>query len=214
MSTLMRAPRECGSWFWDLEDVTAPGLESALETAARMSALLQENKLLEPVSLEWSWFEVGKGGLGIHSRLDIVGRSLDDVGIAEQVRACQPARYPSAEMSEITVVGSGIWLDAEGKCHREPGLVEISVSPDLIGPSAELSVFHDVWGSCDFSGRPHPAVHAQNAPRLAAALRSLDMLLGVAAEPGEPTYFGVAEGYGIKAPDIIDGLGPDLTDLL
>ncbi|MFE6739137.1 hypothetical protein [Streptomyces tubercidicus] len=214
MPTLMRAPRECGSWFWDLEDVTAPGLESALETAARMCALLQANELLEPVSLEWSWFEVGKGGLGIHNRLDIVGRSLDDAEIAEQVRACQPIGHPSAEMSEITVVGSGVWLDAEGIRHREPGLVELSISPDLIGPSAELSVYHDVWGLCDFRGRPHPTLHAHNAPRLAAALRSLDDLLGVAAEPGEPTYFGVAEGHGIKAPDIIDGLGPDLTDLL
>ncbi|MFE4018682.1 hypothetical protein ACFXPZ_14835 [Streptomyces sp. NPDC059101] len=214
MPTLMRAPRECGSWFWDLEDVTAPGLESALETAARMSALLQANELLEPVSLEWSWFQVGKGGLGIHSRLDIVGRSLDDAEIAEQARACQPVGYPSAEMSEISVVGSGIWLDADGNRHREPGLVELSVSPDLIGPSAELSVYHDVWGQCDFLGRPHPAVHAHNAPRLAAALRGLDSLLGVVAEPGEPTYFGVAEGHGIKAPDIINGLGPDLSDLL
>lgn len=214
MPTLMRAPRECGSWFWDLEDVTAPGLEPALETAARMSALLQANELLEPVSLEWSWFEVGKGGLGIHSRLDIVGRSLDGAEIAEQARACQPVGYPSAEMSEISVVGSGIWLDAEGNRHREPGLVELSVSPDIIGSSAELSVYHDVWVLCDFQGRPHPAVHAHNAPRLAAALRGLDDLLGVLAEPGEPTYFGVAEGHGIKAPDIIDGLGPNLTDLL
>jgi hypothetical protein len=57
-------------------------------------------------------------------------------------------------------------------------------------------------------------VYEHNAPRLAAALRRLDDVLGVAAEPGEPTYFGVAEGYGIKAPDIIDGLGPDLTDLM
>lgn len=214
MPTLMRAPRECGSWFWDLEDVTAPGLEPALETAARMAALLQANELLEPVSLEWSWFEVGKGGLGIHSRLDIVGRSLDGVEIAEQARACQPVGYPSAEMSEISVVGSGIWLDAEGNRHREPGLVELSVSPDVIGSSADLSVYHDVWGLCDFRGRPHPAVHAHNAPRLAAALRGLDNLLGVLAEPGEPTYFGVAEGHGVKAPDIIDGLGPNLTDLL
>ncbi|MFI0261894.1 hypothetical protein ACH4OW_22990 [Streptomyces sp. NPDC017056] len=214
MPTLMRAPRECGSWFWDLEDVTAPGLEAALETAARMSAVLQANELLEPASLEWSWFEVGKGGLGIHSRLDIVGRSLDDAEVVEQVRACQPVGYPSAEMSEISVVGSGVWIDADGNRKREHGLVELSVSPDVIGPSAELSVYHDVWALCDFRGIPHPALHARNAPRLASALHSLDDLLGVAAEPGEPTYFGVAEGHGLKAPDIIDGLGPDLTDLL
>ncbi|MEV0370625.1 hypothetical protein AB0I10_12465 [Streptomyces sp. NPDC050636] len=214
MPTLMRAPRECGSWFWNLDDVMEPGLESALQTAARMSALLQEYELLEPASLEWSWFEVGKGGLGIHSRLNLVGRALDDAEIAVQARACQPVGCPAAEMSEILVVGPGTWLGAEGNRRREPRLVELTVSPDPVDTSAELSVYHDVWGLCDFRGRPHPAVHSQNAPRLAAALRGLDGLLGVAAEPGEPTYFGVAEGHGIKAPDIIDGLGPDLTDLL
>lgn len=214
MPILMRAPKECGSWFWDLDDVTALGLESALESAARMSAVLREHELLEPVSLEWSWFEVGKGGLGIHSRMDVVGRSLDDAAIVEKARACRPVGYPAAEMSAILVVGSGMWLDAEGNRHREPRLVELTVSPDPIGSSAELSVYHDVWSPCDFRGRPHPVVYGHNAPRLAAALSGLDGLLGVAAETGEPTYFGVAKGHGIAAPDIIDGLGPDLTDLL
>ncbi|WP_234320889.1 hypothetical protein [Streptomyces katrae] len=86
------------------------------------------------------------------------------------------------------------------------------VSPDEIGPWAELSVYHDVWGPCDFRGQPHPTVRARNAPRLAAALRELDALLGVGAEPGEPTHFGQAEGHGLKAPDLIDGRGPDLTN--
>ncbi|MFP1625880.1 hypothetical protein ACLB9X_12050 [Streptomyces sp. 5K101] len=214
MPRLIRAPRECASWFWDLDDVTAPGLEAALETAARMCAVLRDHGLLDPVSLEWNWFEVGKGGLGIHSRLDVVGRPLDDVTLAEEMRACQPVGHPAAEMSAILVVGSGTWLDAEGSPRREPRLVEVTVSPDPVGPSAELAVHHYVWGPCDFRGRQQPAVYAHNAPRLAAALRNLDELLGTAAESGEPTYFGAAEGYGIKAPEIIDGSGPELTDLL
>ncbi|MFF4952523.1 hypothetical protein [Streptomyces chattanoogensis] len=214
MSILMRAPSECGSWFWDLDDVTEPGLESALDTIARMSAILRGYELLEPVSLEWSWFEVGKGGLGIHNRLDVVGRPLDEVALADEVRSCHPVGHPAAEMSAIRVLGSGIWLDADGRRRRESRLVELLVSPDSMGPTAELSVYHDVWGQCDFRGMPHPAVYANNSPRLAAALRDLDGLLGIEAEPGEATYFGVAEGHGLKAPDIIDGLGPDLTDLM
>ncbi|MGW0698281.1 hypothetical protein ACWD0A_02870 [Streptomyces sp. NPDC002867] len=214
MPRLIRAPRECGSWFWDLDDVAEPGLQAALQTAARMSAVLYEHELLDPVSLEWSWFEAGKGGLGIHSRLDMAGVSLDDAATVERVRACRPVGHPAADMSAILVVGPGTWLDAEGRRQREPRLVELTVCPDSIGHSAGLSVHHDVWGPCNFRGQPHPAVYASNAPRLSAALHDLDGLLRVAAEPGEPTYFGVAEGHGIKAPDIIDGLGPDLTDLL
>ncbi|WP_327679265.1 hypothetical protein [Kitasatospora sp. NBC_00458] len=118
-------------------------------------------------------------------------------------------------MGEILVLGNGVWLDADGNRRNEYRLVELMVSPDEIGsPYAELSVHHDVWGRCDFRGRPHPAVHANNAPRLAAALRELDDLLGVEAEPGERTYFGKAEGHGLEDPDLIDGLGPDLTDLM
>ncbi|MFD9421523.1 MULTISPECIES: hypothetical protein [unclassified Streptomyces] len=214
MSLLMRAPRTCGSWFWDLDDVTAPGLKAALETAAHMTAVLRRYELLEPTSLEWSWFEVGKGGLGIHSRLDILGLSLNDAAIAEQTRACRPTGHPNAEMSEILIVGSGTWFDKEGDPHREPRLVELTVSPDSIGPSAELSVHHDVWGAYDFRGVPHASVYMNNAPRLSAALRDLDGMLGITAEPGEATYFGVAEGHGLKSPDVIGGLGPNLTDSL
>lgn len=212
MSMLMRAPKECGSWFWDLDDVAEPGLESALRTAARMGAVLQKHALLEPASLEWNWFQVGKGGLGIHSRLDLGGRSLDDPALPGDLRDCQPGGHPQAEMGGILVLGSGAWFDAGGTRHNEYRLVELMVSPDEIGPSAELSVYHDVWGPCDFRGEPHPAIHANNAPRLASALQELDQLLGVEAEPGEPTYYGRAEGHGLQAPDIIDGRGPDLTD--
>ncbi|MFE4058339.1 hypothetical protein ACFXP3_18955 [Streptomyces sp. NPDC059096] len=209
---LMRAPRECGSWFWDLDDVVEPGPESALSTAGRMSAVLQKHALLEPDALEWHWFQAGKGGLGIHSRLNLVRRSLDDPTLPDELRACRPTGHPQAEMGGILVLGSGAWFDASGTRQREYRLVELMVSPDEIGPSAELSVHHDVWGQCDFRGEPHPAVHAANAPRLASALQELVQVLGVDAEPGEPTYYGRAEGHGLKAPDIIDGRGPDLTD--
>ncbi|WP_328865940.1 hypothetical protein [Streptomyces sp. NBC_00304] len=209
---LMRAPRECGSWFWDLDDLVEPGLESALRTAGRMSAVLQKHALLEPSALEWNWFQVGKGGLGIHSRLDLINRPLADPALPDDLRACRPAGHPQAEMGAILVLGSGAWFDASGTRHNEYSMVELMVSPDEIGPSAELSVHHDVWGPCDFRGEPHPAVHAANAPRLASALRELAQVIGAEPEPGEPTYYGQAEGLGLRAPDLVDGRGPDLTD--
>ncbi|MEV6583308.1 hypothetical protein AB0M92_34755 [Streptomyces sp. NPDC051582] len=125
---------------------------------------------------------------------------------------CRPAGHPAAEIGGILVHGSGVWLDGDAKSRSEYRLIELLVSPDAIGPSAELSVYHDVWGPCDFRGLPHPAVEARNAPRLTAALRDIEALLGIGAEPGEATYFGRAEGYGLKAPDLVDGRGPDLTD--
>lgn len=209
---LMRAPRESGSWSWNLEDVTKPGLEFALMTAARMSGVLEKHELLVPSSLEWAWFRTGRGGLGVHSRLDLGTRSLDDPALPDALRACRPTGHPQAEIGGILVLGAGAWFDADGERHGEYRLVELMVAPDEADLWVELSVYHDVWGQCDFRGEPHPAIHAANAPRLASALQELVQVLGAEAEPGEPTYYGRAEGYGLEAPEIIDGRGPDLTD--
>ncbi|MFJ6613636.1 hypothetical protein ACIQPT_25540 [Streptomyces sp. NPDC091289] len=209
---LMRAPRESCSWSWNLEDVEEAGPGIALVTAARMSAVLEKHDLLVPSSLEWAWFETGRGGLGVHSRLNLGTRSLDDPALPDALHACRPIGHPEAEIGGIRVLGLGTWFDADGERHREHRLVELMVAPDETDLWVELSVHHDVWGQCDFRGEPHPAIHAANAPRLASALQELVQVLGAEAEPGEPTYYGRAEGYGPEAPDIVEGRGPDLTD--
>lgn len=214
IATRHRAPRESASWTWDMGDVEPPGLKSALAVAARMSQVLRKHGLLlPPLGLEWDWFVYGRGGMGITTRLSSL-RSLDDPELPAHILAARPVDFPDAQVGSILVVGTGTWIDATGDRHQEHRLVELTVAPDAPGIWAELAVFHDIWGPFDFRGLPHPDVEKQNAPRLAAALQSLDALLGVAAEPGDPTYFGSAEGHGIKPPEVIDGRGPDLTDLL
>ena len=76
---------------------------------------------------------------------------------------------------------------------------------------------HDIWAWYDFSGRPHPEIYDQNAPRLAAALEDVETALQVETENGEGTYFGRAEGFWIKRPDsedLVDGLAMNSTDRL
>ncbi|MFI7358098.1 hypothetical protein ACIBTP_29780 [Streptomyces avidinii] len=205
---LMRAPRESGSWTWILDDMPGPVLEFALTTAARMSAVLAKHELLELHSLEWAWSHADRGGLGGDSRLSVSASSLAGPAFPDRLRAC----HPQAQIGSITLLGTGSWFDAGGERHKEYRLMEVLLVPDETEIWVELSVHHDVWGQCDFRGRPQPLIHAHNAPRLAAALREIDQVLGVAAEPGEVTFYGRAEGYGLAAPDIIDGLGPDLTN--
>ncbi len=210
---LMRAPRECATWEWELSDFALPGLESALTVAAQMSTVLRKHGLLEPQYVEWQWFIFGRGGVGAMTRLSLCG-SLDVGGLSRRVREARPVALSEAEPNLLRISGPGTWLDAGGTERREYGLVDLIVDPDERELTAEVSVFHDIWGHCDFKGVPHPEVEKRNAPRLAAALRELEGLLGRPARPGDPTYFGRADGYGIQMPDLIDGLGPDLTDLL
>lgn len=214
MSKLMRAPRECGSWFWDLYEVAAPGLDSALSTAARMTEVLVRLELLAPAKLEYRWHVLGVGTTGVTSSLDLT-KPLGDPSLPERLLGSRPTAFPTAEIGDVNVIGTGTWLDAAGQPQREPQLIDLSVSPAPTGLSAELSVHHDIWGWYDFSGRPHPEVYRHNAPRLAAALKELGSLLGMSPEPGEPTYFGAATPEGLATPDAYeDGLGPDLTGRL
>lgn len=214
MTTLMRAPRECGSWYWDLYDTAAPGLESALSVAARMCDVLARLELLAPIELKYSWYVLDVGPTGVTSTLELT-KPLGDPSIPGRVRGSRPSAHPSADIADIEVIGPGTWIDAAGQPRKEPQLVDLSLSTAPTGLSAELSVHHDIWGWYDFAGRPHPEVHNRNAPRLASALRELGSLLGTPPEPGESTYFGTATSEGLATPDAYeDGLGPDLTSRL
>ncbi|MFF8617223.1 hypothetical protein [Streptomyces sp. NPDC015350] len=214
MTTLKRAPRECGSWTWDLSDEATPGLESALSVAALMCNELARLELLSPTQLKYSWYTLNIGPTGITSILELT-KSLGDPSIPERVRGSRPSAYPSAEIADIDVIGVGKWIDAEGRHRIEPELINLSLSTTLTDLSAEISVHHDIWGRYDFAGHPHPEVHQNNAPRIAAALKEISTLLGMPPEPGEPTYFGTATLEGLATPDAYeDGLGPDLTSRL
>lgn len=214
MSTLMRAPRESGSWYWDLYDFAAPGLESALSVAARMCDVLNAHQLLAPSELAYGWSVLDVGITGIASSLELA-KPLDDPSLPERVRGSRSVAFPTARIGRIQVIGSGTWIDAAGQRRKEPRLVDLSLSTSPIGLSAELSVHHDIWGWWNFAGHSHPEVYRNNAPRLAAALKELGALFGAPPEIGEPTYFGTATLDGLTAQDAYeDGLGPDLTDRL
>ncbi|MFF4797229.1 hypothetical protein ACFY1U_02315 [Streptomyces sp. NPDC001351] len=212
MSTLMRAPRARGSWFWDLYEFDEPSLESTFSLAARMSDVLTRYELLTPVQLEYTWNIMGAGTTGITTTLELTKPLLQDPGLSERVRGSRPAAHPAAGITDFDVLGTGTWIDEGGHARSEYRLVDLSLSAAPTGLSAELSVHHDIWGRYDFTGRPHPEIYQNNAPRLTAALKDLTALLGIAPEPGEPTYFGTATVDGLAEPDADEsGLGPDLT---
>ncbi|WP_435242954.1 hypothetical protein [Streptomyces cucumeris] len=214
MTTLLRAPKKCASWFWDLDEVIAPGIESALRVASDAATVLKQFDLLTLIGLRYDWDVLGSGFTGVTSTLYGL-TSLDDPALPGKLLASRPSGFPKAEINELSVVGSGTWFNGDGKARIEPQIVDLSVTTDPYGPFVRVSVHHDIWSWFDFSGRPHPEVHSRNAPRLADALRALESALGMEAETGEPTYFGSAVGFGVSTPDADEnGMGPNLSDKL
>ncbi|MEU6732396.1 hypothetical protein ABZ929_04200 [Streptomyces physcomitrii] len=214
MSTLMRAPEPCGSWFWDLEDVAEPGLSSALSVADRMCQVLTRQDLLIPLKLEYLWYVLDSGGLNITSTMSLSG-SLNDQSLPDRILGSRPVAFPDAQPDDVHIVGPGYWIDDSGSRRKEPLLINLSVSPAPVGLSAELAVHHDIWGFFDFSGQPHPKIFERNSVRLEAALREISEIFQVTPEVGDPTFFGCASEFGIGMPDVTpDGLGPDVTHRL
>ncbi|MBB5933928.1 hypothetical protein [Streptomyces zagrosensis] len=214
MPLLERAPESCGAWIWELEEYAPAGLGNALLVAAEVASVLERRRLHKASALRFDWYAKEGGGTGFASQLSL-RTPLSDRRLTQRIRDAQPVGVPEAEVGDITVLGSGEWLDEQGVPHSEVNLISLITSPDPTGLAIELAVCHDVWMQNDFRGRPHPELYQRNAPRLAAALEELDTVLGVTAFPGEPTYFGIAEGHGIAMPDLDkDGFGPDLTDKL
>ncbi|MFB7656291.1 MULTISPECIES: hypothetical protein [unclassified Streptomyces] len=179
-----------------------------------MAEVLRGHELLTPHRIEYGWYVLDVGGIGVTTSLALTV-PLGDDRLPERVVSSRPSGFPKAEVDDIHVIGPGGWIDAGGQAHREPRLIELSVSPAPVGLSAEVSVHHDIWSWFDFAGRPHPDIYQRNAPRLAAALEELNSVLGVRGEPGEATYFGSATDLGIATSDALDdGTGPDVTDKL
>ncbi|MBY8886641.1 hypothetical protein K7472_17460 [Streptomyces sp. PTM05] len=210
----MRSPQECASWTWELESA-GQDLGSVLATAARISSVFRDHGLLRPNRLAWGWFVFGEGQLRGSAQISLMGLELDSVTLAEEIQRYRPVGIPKAHARTVSLRGPGVWIDADGTERQEDTLVELIVHHDRTGVAADVSVHHDIWMPVDFAGVPHPAVYAANAPRLESALRAVEAELGVPAEPGEGTYFGIADGYGLAEPELDDnGRGPDLTDHL
>lgn len=136
----------------------------------------------------------GKGGTGIVTSFSLSDHPLDSPETVERILSSRPVGCPDAAVDWIELLGPGIWIDAEGRRRRESHLVELEVYTNPIAARVRLSVHHDVWVYYDFFGNPHPEVYRANAPRLEAALRELEDVLGVESCPGEHTLFGTPNG--------------------
>ena len=105
---------------------------------------------------------------------------------------------PGSRFSDsLYVFGSGTVFNAEGKKVHLPLVTWIHGSL-LGGPYLQVRTQCDAFLPYTLLAEPQPEVYARNAPRLEAALREIEAVLGVPAEPEEVTRYAVADGLRLR----------------
>ncbi|WP_083932613.1 hypothetical protein [Nocardiopsis halophila] len=216
MGGLLRAPEPAGSWEWffDTGKVEA-GFADSLSVLEVVARVLHRHGLLTVDAVEICWeYPRGRRRPRDWRTVPVCG-AVDSPECAESLLATRPQDVSDAEMLLLRVHGNGTWIDAQGNAHTEADLVIAETMLLDEDVAVDVSVHHDVWAPHAFNGAPHPEVHAANAPRLAAALKEIESTLQTPINPGEVTYFGAVEGYGIFEPepgDLDNGWDIDRTD--
>jgi hypothetical protein len=216
MTLLLSSPEPSASWSWEVETEGEDNLEHCTRAAISVAKVLKKHELLNLSQIKVSWHRWGYGPTEFDSLIGIYeGPSVSPEFLGKKITASQPIGQPDTNAGQVELIGNGVWINAHGEKKREHRLVGSDIFVHDFGFAVTLWVMHDIWSWYDFSGRPHPEVYHNNAPRLTAALKEIEAALGVETEEGEETYFAVPEKYGIATPTTeAEGAGFDATGRL
>ncbi|MEV8015298.1 hypothetical protein AB0O76_02840 [Streptomyces sp. NPDC086554] len=192
-----------GDWTWEITSSGDGGTTAgAAETAVSIWGILAKHELAVPP---------GKVSLSVRSVNDMRNVHLDVSGLILEAEPLRPETAISeavkrAESLEGDLLASlrircpGIWLES-GVKHRVEQLFAIHV--DVWKSSltvVTLETYSDAWLTMDTREREQVAVHAENAPRLTAALVEVSSLLGNDPEPGDPNRHATPTEVGFEDP--------------
>ncbi|MEV5483628.1 MULTISPECIES: hypothetical protein [Streptomyces] len=193
-----------GQWFWEVAvDVTdRRGAANALELFTAVHAQMTHQEM----AVGW-----GRTTMSLVPR-DAVAQPLltwQGSSPASESAAVDRVGLVAGRMLSVQSDVPGVWFES-GTGHRAEKLFSLGL--DIWGEGGgvvTLSTFSDAWLTLDLRERAQPAVHAENAPRLAAALRGISEVLGSAPDPGDPTPHAHATATGFE--DLSDE-GADYDD--
>ncbi|MER5746509.1 hypothetical protein ABT097_24945 [Streptomyces sp. NPDC002225] len=210
----MIATTPVARWTWGHDGQNGDKVVACLSVLLTAYAVLAERRLaVGAPNVSVSVYEAGKS----NSYLFRGELALDAVSppahaaqrLADQVKAAlRPGRIGSVSAH---IKSDGLIIGGDNDV-REVGLFLLGSSALLDYVSASLVTFSDAWMPYDLKGRAQPAVHAANAPRLAAALRDLSEAIGSETDPDDPTYFGKPTEVGIDNYFNRDGTPRDVWE--
>lgn len=195
-----------------LTESSAADLAEQFDTAERLVECTRRHGLLTPATVSCDWELDGMVVPVVPTSVEFAGR-LDDPALPGRLIAARASDIDAgARMDALQVEGVGTWIDADGGSHEVEGLLLLTV--DLMTPAlpgVRFEVFHDIWMTHDFRGRPHQEICERNAPRLASMIREFEEILGAEADADPHSMFGTPRRFGIDPPLGADGRPLDVT---
>ncbi|MFF8013735.1 hypothetical protein [Streptomyces sp. NPDC007929] len=194
-----------GDWTWEVTPETGVLRPvRAAETALSVWHVLAGYELATPV---------GRIVVSVRSLKDTRDVRVHFDGLNLEPEPLSPGTALSRAMAEAdsvqgdSVVGvriecPGYWLEAGTKLRAEK---IFTIEVDIWKGSllvVTLETYSDAWLTVDTRDREQPSVHAENAPRLAAALDGISSLLGTAPTPGDPNRHATPTETGFEDPRI------------
>lgn len=201
MSLLLSAPEPVGQWTWDIDAESDDNLERGVHLIPPIARVLRSHGLLDLSRVQVSWHTHGQGATRFSSLVSVYKENQEpSENLLHLIMESRPSVLPNSYPGRITLLGSGTWIDADGRERIEERLALVTLLTDTFWVHLTLEVQHDIWAWFDFSGTPHPEIYQKNAPRLSSALQEIEEIMGVETEPGNATFFGTSEKYGVKTP--------------
>ncbi|MBC9717984.1 hypothetical protein H9Y04_36175 [Streptomyces sp. TRM66268-LWL] len=204
-----------GDWSWEITPSAGTAKPTtAMEIALAVWGVLAADQLAVPTGHAQVTARTVADMRDI--RLDLQGLPVSTVDLtADSALAHAMAQTESLDGDVLVTVRiqcPGTWREA-GTVHRAEQLFAIQVD---IWKGAlvvvTLETYSDAWLTLDTRERTQPEIHAENAPRLTAALQGISKLLGGLPTPGDanrhatPTETGF-EDLTVEGPAYTDSWG-------
>ncbi|MFB9467808.1 hypothetical protein [Streptomyces cinereospinus] len=210
----MKATSTVARWTWGRDDEARDGLTACLHDLLAAHLVLGRHRLMVGTPrVSVSVHEAGKKGSYLfQGEFEPAAGAAPEAAARDISARIEAALAPGETGSVYADLRSAGEVPGGAAAREEAELVTLRASALLGHVSVELATRSDVWLPYDLKGRPQPAVHAANGPRLAAALRDISEALDSDTDPEDATYFAKPNETGAENLSGSDGEALDVWE--